>query len=804
MALIAWWPLNGNLKDYSGNNYELIGQNVIIDSIGKIGKCYLFDGNSSRKLFRTNFPQISATFTWTCWVYQTAETTTRQFIVSQGRDYQQYGINIANINNQINIFIGGTKIYTVTYSLLNKWTHITLACNNGLGKLYLNGILNSEFDYPEISFEFATNSAIVIGKMGYNYTSNTTYFPFNGKINDVRIYDHMLSQKEIKEISQAKILHYKCNEPEQYYKNLVTNGNFKNGARISGESGSYGVNDIVTLENPGGTPYVLRQDANGRECEIHLTDYTGCTAGTYMLSCWVGTTSDWNGGTQITHCRFYNGSTVIGTLSGSTYKIKETKTIGNINWKLVYEEVEVTNTVTNVAWYLGYGGHSTSPKGYRYITNVQITKGKEYLPFVYKENNGKIFDCSGFRNHAVSNSITTPVWVEDCALGSGSYKFDGSIKMSNGNYQHFAAENNILIPEEGTLAFFIKHEGTENSDNKYAVGFENFCSMNNADIVGLIYYNSASNYTSKTTNYNLRDGKWHQYVITWSIKNNTVVFYIDGKKISSQQPGTMQHVNTFRRFLVGNAWSTSYGGHSGGLDDIRVYATQLSDEDILNIYNCKTSVSKNGKIFTNEIVEINNYEGIINIKGQLTVNEINELDTLSFKTKTELGADWVRLFYHNNKAGTVLFSSDKSEFLKCNTVDKISDLWALEQFRGKDGKFELLLQYQNSTGYNRWKQSSNFTKESIAGYESVQCSWTTNYWGGLEINSSNSSTWVDGSVGHSNWYYAIGSKSVYSGGIPGPSNTETGWVELWVRCDNPNVFKIYKNKIITSTEFIEI
>ena len=43
MALIAWWPLNGNLKDYSGNNYDLTGQNVIIDSIGKIGKCYLFD-----------------------------------------------------------------------------------------------------------------------------------------------------------------------------------------------------------------------------------------------------------------------------------------------------------------------------------------------------------------------------------------------------------------------------------------------------------------------------------------------------------------------------------------------------------------------------------------------------------------------------------------------------------------------------------------------------------------------------------------------------------------------------------------
>ena len=127
----------------------------------------------------------------------------------------------------------------------------------------------------------------------------------------------------------------------------------------------------------------------------------------------------------------------------------------------------------------------------------------------------------------------------------------------------------------------------------------------------------------------------------------------------------------------------------------------------------------------------------------------------------------------------------------------------MEMFRGVDGKFEFLLQYQDGgTSYNRWKQSSNFTKDPINGYEAVQVSWTGNYWGGLEYNGS--STWADGSVNHSNWYYAIGSKSAFSGGIPSYNGSETGWVELWVRCDDMGIFKMIKNGTCRATEFIEV
>ena len=41
------------------------------------------------------------------------------------------------------------------------------------------------------------------------YSSN---YKLNGSINDVRVYDHCLSPKEVREISKALVLHYKLDD----------------------------------------------------------------------------------------------------------------------------------------------------------------------------------------------------------------------------------------------------------------------------------------------------------------------------------------------------------------------------------------------------------------------------------------------------------------------------------------------------------------------------------------------------------------------------------------------------------------
>ena len=157
------------------------------------------------------------------------------------------------------------------------------------------------------------------------------------------------------------------------------------------------------------------------------------------------------------------------------------------------------------------------------------------------------------------------------------------------------------------------------------------------------------------------------------------------------------------------------------------------------------------------------------------------------------GSVWARIFNHDNKAGSVLWSS--SEVLDTQQTDKYSRLNILgDNLKNSSGKFEFLLRYptNDSTSYNRWRQTNAPQNEKLAetstggtvtGYEAVSIAWTGNYWGGLEY-CNGGYTLLDGSARHSNWWYAIGSYQAFENGIPGPAVVCYRQTELWVRIPN--------------------
>ena len=81
-----------------------------------------------------------------------------------------------------------------------------------------------------------------------------------------------------------------------------------------------------------------------------------------------------------------------------------------------------------------------------------------------------------------------------------------------------------------------------------------------------------------------------------------------------------------------------------------------------------------------------------------------------------------------------------------------------------------------------WKQTSNpvtgVPGAAVSGYEAVDAPYTGNYWGGLE-RTSRSATLLDGSRG-SDWWYAVGVRRMYNGGIPGPDGITVTQTELYV------------------------
>ncbi|WP_299997536.1 LamG-like jellyroll fold domain-containing protein [uncultured Clostridium sp.] len=203
------------------------------------------------------------------------------------------------------------------------------------------------------------------------------------------------------------------------------------------------------------------------------------------------------------------------------------------------------------------------------------------------------------------------------------------------------------------------------------------------------------------------------------------------------------------------------------------------------------------------------------------------------------GAQWLEVFYHNNHSGTVLFKDDEEAMHTIGNKDKYSILDCLEQYRGKDNKFEFLLEYptENPGRYNRWKQTDNpaetidirtdipYDDTSVVnGYEPIHIDWLTegDKFGGL-ILSINDDSLIDGNIGN-NWHFAIGVNKRYNLdgklGIPGPIFNNNSEVydnpnyliqedtHLYVRIDNINnrqqIAKLLKTGNIKTKEIKEV
>ena len=126
------------------------------------------------------------------------------------------------------------------------------------------------------------------------------------------------------------------------------------------------------------------------------------------------------------------------------------------------------------------------------------------------------------------------------------------------------------------------------------------------------------------------------------------------------------------------------------------------------------------------------------------------------------------------------------DWLRFSPDDRSGDfsiLDELEASRQPDGKFSLKLVWPQRMGDNTqtWRQTTNPVTQSqrnggVIGYERIDVHFTAAGWGGLEKGGADSL--LDGTVGHSNWFYAVGSSVAKNGGIPGPGTVETQ-VELW-------------------------
>lgn len=210
MSLLVWLPLNGDATNKG------IKQNLSLQTVGSGG---FTDDEEFGPVAR--FPNSSASYmympglklqtgSWSAWIRVLGEgSSSSQRILSEGRDTGSIGTNIWVSKAGTTLYCSTHKKTLSTSCSLGTWMHICLTFGSGVIALYKDSVLVATTSYTEDSDYAQSNDVFVLGKMAYSYTSTSSYFPFNGYISDVQLYDHVLSKLEIREIWQRLVLHYK-------------------------------------------------------------------------------------------------------------------------------------------------------------------------------------------------------------------------------------------------------------------------------------------------------------------------------------------------------------------------------------------------------------------------------------------------------------------------------------------------------------------------------------------------------------------------------------------------------------------
>ena len=249
MSLQIWLPLTKNSLNYGCHPSNVTEAGVTLNTNGKIGGCYSFA--NSAYLMGTHSLITNNTNEWSfaCWMKLNA-TTVGQTLFSCRTSAAANGITVFYYGSQWLLDDGVRWQFTPKTTIAaNRWYHICVVRKKGIGKyLYIDGILDSSTTTTGTP-TIVNTSKYAIG-VCQNSASTVSGNPLNGYLNDVRFYDHALSEVEIKELAKGLVCHYKLDDV-QSSDNLIVNG--------FGELGSENWNDssrISTTEIPPNHPEI--------------------------------------------------------------------------------------------------------------------------------------------------------------------------------------------------------------------------------------------------------------------------------------------------------------------------------------------------------------------------------------------------------------------------------------------------------------------------------------------------------------------------------------------------------------------
>ena len=214
-GLIAHYPFTGNANDVSGNGYNgnvNTGATLTTDRFGNANSAYSFNGSTQGFINIPNSGSIdfSNGISFSAWFQASSSAMSSLVDKMEMSGSNGFRINTRDVSEQNKIWACagnynsgiGTAISTTQYSI-GTWYNVvgTFGPSNQVN-IYINGILENTYN---ASYSFNNTSEIFIGKG--HHTSGYEFF--NGKIDDISIYNRALNPCDIDSIYNL------CAQPSQ-------------------------------------------------------------------------------------------------------------------------------------------------------------------------------------------------------------------------------------------------------------------------------------------------------------------------------------------------------------------------------------------------------------------------------------------------------------------------------------------------------------------------------------------------------------------------------------------------------------
>jgi len=563
MALQIWLPLVKDLRQQGVYTLDFINNNAVYSSTGgKLGGCYTFSSATISaeppSTLKNNFSNAASIACWVkvssshstivqCITIGTVSTTVAQRYF--GIWINSSGVPYGNVSNGSNY----TQCSFDTAIKDNTWHHLCLTYSTGTINAYMDGVLKRTTTTSYVP-NWANATIISIGG------NSTQTFKQNDSMNDVRIYNHCLTEPEIKQISQGLVLLYQLCNHHLGQENLLSRA------------------DDLTLWNKE-SGITVEWDSSVNMYKMTDTSHTSLYYGIYQTVTLIANTTY----TFSVEGKSVNQVLSFGFNTGTGWPQNGTNFTTTKQKKSITITIGDSNTTCKIYLFIKPVSDGTN---YGYFNAPKLELGEIVTPWCpnaedttasYYGLNGSIeVDNSGFYNNGEKTGFFK--YTSDTYKYAVSTKFDGTNSITSSRIY-----DKTNVAPEYTVATWVKAVGTPSTNGYFYKGLLDLY-INVYNKLGYEYGTSSSN--SSSTSVNLVLEGWNHIAATY--KNGVLTIYINGESKA------IVNYTTYPRYTTD---ILNYNSTFNGLmSDFRIYATALSIDDIKIIYQNRITIDPDGTI----------------------------------------------------------------------------------------------------------------------------------------------------------------------------------------------------------------